>query len=515
MSADIRDRLARVYRDTIRPRGGSIVLFDRSLRDLGTDSLSVVLLLAGIYDEFRVHLATEGAFTRHTLDDIVRMLEARLAADAPRQASEDPSDARVPALANRYSYFLKKERRLERWNVVSRVYRLRPPIDLDALVRAAGLVVARHDGLRLRLAVEDGVRVEQFVAAPEETRPLRIVDVPESASRATFIAAEVRADQEATSLGTDLFRVLVFRCAKTDETWFVVVAHHALVDGFSFRLVMNDLAEAYATGMIAPAGSFRRYAIDSVVYWTARAPAVAGSWLARPWAHVRPLLAGGTVRDRANVEAHTTQVVRVIDECATLGSRLEEIVLAAIGRAFRRWTGHDALHLALVVHGRTEDGLTGSLARTVGWISETVPIVLPLDADAPALLVEARVQLEEAAATGRAFGVLRHLAPPSDAASAVRALPEAEISLNIDLGAPFTDRGQRIERDNDIVVETLVDPTTQRAFLLSGGVFRRDGALRIAWDFSSRLFATAEIERFTDMCREEVALLRDALESAL
>jgi hypothetical protein len=194
--------------------------------------------------------------------------------------------------------------------------------------------------------------------------------------------------------------------------------------------------------------------------------------------------------------------------------RLEHCILAAIARAFGTWRGHEAIQLALVMHGRTEEGIAGPPERAVGWISETVPIVLPTTGALPYLVEDTRRQLEAAARMGRAFGVLRHVSAAGGAAAEfVRSCPEPEISLNINLGHPWTPRvGDRVEVEAAGPALTLIDPETQRVFLLSCGVFRRDGRLQFAWDFSRLVFSEEDVRRFARLCSRELGATMHALE---
>jgi hypothetical protein len=536
MLEDVRRRLVRVSRATVGARAS---VLDRPLQELGADSFSLILLLAGIHDEFHLLLSSRDLSVSHSLDEIATTLAARLsdvrtesAGTSALPAPDEEQAARVPALANRYSYFVRRVRNLSAWNVVSHVYRLLPPVDVDAFARAVDLVVARHDSLRLRVCVGPG-GVEQVCLPPREVQPLRVLEIPGalSASMASrWMEEQSRAAQQALALPGDLFRVLLFRDVFTGSAWFCVIAHHLLVDSMSFRMVMASLVEAYACWAkgagedpppAPPTLSFARYSSESIAYWARRGPEEVPRWLSLPWHLVSPLLPGTSPADPLNTEEHSVQVLLALEDLPVLRDgggagdlQITDLIVAGIARAFRRWSGHAALHLSLVMHGRTEDGLSGELARTVGWISETVPIVLPLEADRRALALEARAQLERAASSGRSFGVLRHLVPSTvPGVDAIRRLPDADVSLNIDLREPLLPRHSAFfVREESVVAPSVVAPSTQRVFLLSGGVIRRQGKVCVAWDFSERLLSRSHVEAFTELCREEITDLARSVE---
>jgi hypothetical protein len=224
-----------------------------------------------------------------------------------------------------------------------------------------------------------------------------------------------------------------------------------------------------------------------------------------------PIEASDAAPDR-NTERHTRNIVEsiTIAERQFLESfstesphRLVELVLCGISRAFRTWTGHPALHLAMVFHGR-ESFLDGvDLTRTVGWISETVPLVLrprlPLDE----LLDDTRRQIDAARVRGKSFGVLRHLAGDGNLVS----LPEPEVSLNVKLSATRIGSSFVLDEERRISLGPENLPTTERVFLLSGGVYFLEGRLCLSWDFSTRMFREETIAAFTRACRDEILLL--------
>ncbi|MEO1336490.1 MAG: hypothetical protein AAFV29_12645, partial [Myxococcota bacterium] len=127
------------------------------------------------------------------------------------------------------------------------------------------------------------------------------------------------------------------------------------------------------------------------------------------------------------------------------------------------------MHLALVSHGRRASFLSAPCVGTLGWISETVPVVLSLDRDGLDLVDQAAQQLDDINTSGHAFGVYKYLPDRCDAA--FEALPEPEISLNIRRrsGQSLASGEGLAELVPDVALRTVVTPCTQRVFLLSGG----------------------------------------------
>jgi non-ribosomal peptide synthase protein (TIGR01720 family) len=122
----------------------------------------------------------------------------------------------------------------------------------------------------------------------------------------------------------------------------------------------------------------------------------------------------------------------VVREAARVwGAPANEILLAAVVRAFAGWTGEARLLIDVEGHGREAIGDDIDLSRTVGWFTSIYPVVLDLrgEAGGPAADVRAVArQLQEVPGHGLGYGLLRHFGTLEDAA-ALRALPPAEVSF--------------------------------------------------------------------------------------
>ncbi|MFD4439543.1 amino acid adenylation domain-containing protein [Nocardia sp. NPDC058519] len=214
-----------------------------------------------------------------------------------------------------------------------------------------------------------------------------------------------------------------------------VAAHHYVIDGVSWRILLPDLVVAWAQHAagqqitLPPVGtSFRRWAHGLA---TADRTAELDHWqqvLSTP----DPLLGARAVDNRFDTEATmrsiTVQIPAEITEplLTTLPAQYragaDHPLLAALALAVRVWRarrGIDSptLRLRLEGHGRKEDAVPGAdLTRTVGWFTTVYPVALDLSAVTPAnfddeaLAATVRTVKEQLLAVpdnGFGFGLLR------------------------------------------------------------------------------------------------------------
>ncbi|MFJ6805880.1 amino acid adenylation domain-containing protein [Streptomyces anulatus] len=120
------------------------------------------------------------------------------------------------------------------------VFRLAGPVSVDALRRAADLVVARHPVLRTTIGEVDGEPVGRV--GPVGSADVVVRTVP--AADATAFAA--RAAREPFDLRTGpLFRIRLGRITPTDHI-LVINTHHAVVDGRSLSVLCGEISALYA-----------------------------------------------------------------------------------------------------------------------------------------------------------------------------------------------------------------------------------------------------------------------------
>ncbi|MEV7652951.1 amino acid adenylation domain-containing protein [Streptomyces anulatus] len=120
------------------------------------------------------------------------------------------------------------------------VFRLAGPVSVEALRRAADLVVARHPVLRTTFDEVDGEPVGRV--GPVGGADLVVRTVP-AADAAGFAARSVR---EPFDLRTGpLFRIRLGRITPTDHI-LVINTHHAVVDGRSLSVLCGEIGALYA-----------------------------------------------------------------------------------------------------------------------------------------------------------------------------------------------------------------------------------------------------------------------------
>ena len=291
-------------------------------------------------------------------------------------------------------FFAQELAQPHHWNMAML---LRPAERLEPAVleAALGTLLAHHDALRMRFTRgEEGWRQECVDAGPRA--PLVTIDLSglAEADRARAQDGAGSAVQASLDLAAGpLVRVALFEGGAGEQRVLAAV-HHLVVDGISWRILLEDLQAACAgaargePAVLPPKStSFRHWAARLAGH--ARAGGFDGEaerWGAEEWSTVPPLPVD--LRGGANTEAAAGRVGVELTEEDTRSllqdapkayrTRTDEVLLCALARAFRRWTGEERLLVDLEGHGREElfDGV--DLSRTVGWFTTLFPVLLDL-----------------------------------------------------------------------------------------------------------------------------------------
>ncbi|WP_427923869.1 non-ribosomal peptide synthase/polyketide synthase [Streptomyces sp. cg40] len=345
------------------------------------------------------------------------------------------------------------------------------PADLTepGLLAVLKALADRHDMLRARLvrAPEWSLRVPAAQDTDVSTWLTR-ADVRGTDEAGLRAAISQHAETARAGLDPDsgaMVRAVWFDAGPGQPGRLLILVHHLVIDGVSWRVLLPDLASAWAavrggrTAELAPVElSFARWSRllgtratdpateDELPWWTSALAEGAGLPLARPLDPVRDTVA--TTRYLSlTLPADLTEPL-LSRAPAAFGATVNDVLLTAFALAVGDWrtrtlgaqhTGGPVL-VDLEGHGR-EEQLAGDadLSRTVGWFTSVVPVRLdPGRADladaftgGPALdtaLARVRAHLTALPAAGIGHGLLRHLNPGTGPLLAQLAEPQIEFN---------------------------------------------------------------------------------------
>ncbi|MFC5809016.1 amino acid adenylation domain-containing protein [Streptomyces heilongjiangensis] len=359
---------------------------------------------------------------------------------------------------------------------------VRTPADLDlpALTAVLRALADRHDLLRATLvrpsreATEDWSLHVPAAGAVDAAGWITRVDVAGLDAEALAGVVREHAHRARAALDPDagvMVRAVWFDAADAPGR-LLLTAHHLVVDGVSWRVLLPDLAAAWRD--VSAGRPVRLDPVDtSFARWSRLLTDLAGDAEREAelpvWAHVLasaaepfPLLRTPEP-DRDTAATRREVVLRMPAEDtgpllsavpAAFGAGVNDVLLAALGLAFadrRRRDGGSGTSVLVDLegHGREEelggDGI--DLSRTVGWFTSVFPVRLdpgpadPADAFAGGPAAEeavrrVRAHLASLPANGVGYGMLRHLNPRTREVLAAHAPARVEFNYLGRFGIP-------------------------------------------------------------------------------
>lgn len=395
---------------------------DQDFFQLGGDSILAISLLSALR-EAGLHVTARQIFTNSVV--------GALAAVADREAAAvDHGDvATGTVVGSPIVQWLGATTDAIDGFVQSVVLNAPANLTADALDAVLTAVVARHDMLRAKL-----VRGERWS-----------FEIPEADRAVARWQESDRPLDECVTLATEGLDpadgVMLRAVWRREARQLVLVAHHVVIDGVSWRILMEDLSTAwrwYVSGApidLPPVGtSFRRWTqllaragFDADLAHFRRALPGADAPLGRR----APSAADTVARERTTTLSAGPDVTAALlgEVPARFHAGVNDVLLTALAVTLARWRrdlGQDQTfaHIELEGHGREgrhvadSAGFEPELSRTVGWFTTLFPVTVDpgaaTDLTAPAYLVAALKAVKEDLArvpsNGVSYGALRYLA---------------------------------------------------------------------------------------------------------
>ncbi|MFF0161136.1 amino acid adenylation domain-containing protein [Streptomyces sp. NPDC005263] len=417
---------------------------DHSFFDLGGDSIMSIQLVS----------AARGAGLVISPRDVFRLKTVAALAEAATALDEQPAEAADAGLGTvpltPLMHWATDRGGLDGYNQ-SMVLRVPAGTTRSHLTAALQAVLDHHDALRARLT-DDGLSIGAAgtVDAADRVRHVEATGLDDTALDALAGTEGRRALASLTPRDPDgggMVRAVWCDRGPDRSGLLVLVIHHLVVDGVSWRVLAPDLAQAYAS--VAQGRTARLQPVaTSLRTWSRRLTEAASSpereaelpyWreiLTRP---EQPLGArsldpardvlGTAGRLTLRLPAEVTRPLLTAVPTA-FHAEVNDVLLAAFALAYRRWRGGEQVLVDLEGHGREESAAPGTdLSRTVGWFTSLHPVLLDaVSTDPGAALKAVKEQLRAVPDKGIGYGLLRHLNPTT--AEHLAPLATAQLGFN-------------------------------------------------------------------------------------
>ncbi|AZL74910.1 non-ribosomal peptide synthetase [Pseudomonas oryziphila] len=505
---ELETQLAQIWRDVLNV---SRIGVQDNFFELGGDSILSIQVVSRAR-QLGLQFTPRDLFQHQTIQTLAAVVTRSA---APSDIEQGPRQGRSGLTPIQHWFFDSEVPQPQHWNQAV-LLEARQPLQAEQLEQALAALVAHHDSLRLRFSQAQG-RWQAEYTQPH-TQPLLWTATVADFNDCQALYSDVQRSLDLAQ--GPLLRALLVSDGQGAQRLLLAI-HHLVVDGVSWRVLLEDLQALYRGQTLAA----KTHAMGD---WAARLASYAGSdslrdelgWWERQLGSARHELPcdhpqGGNLHRHAQslaIELDVEQTRQLLQQApAAYHTQVNDLLLTALARTLCRWTGDEQVLVQLEGHGR--DGLFEDmdLTRSVGWFTNAYPLSLSPDmaegeVARAASIKRIKEQLRQVPHKGQGYGVLRYLADDAGR-ERMAALPQARITFNylgqfdqqFDQAALF----QPLDAPTGLAHD--LDAPLPNWLSVDGQVY--GGALQLRWSFSAERYDQATIATLAEAYRQELLAL--------
>ena len=398
--------------------------------ELGGDSILSIQAVSRA-KQLNLHFNVSDLFEYQTIAKLAEQIDLQTQSLAPQNAIEGGFEL----LAVQRELLIKKSKDPE-VDVQSVLLEVSEIIERENLSQLVESLYQRHDALRIRFKQD----VSEVVASHHQFDHLMLEssvgyhDLSEIELSAQRTKAEALIQKSKTSLDIvdgPLFKVVYINYGR-DKTQLLILAHRLIVDERSWEILLTDLKLGWQQILLeqpiklAAKGSsaqqwgeaIKSYA-DSLElkserdYWTSQLKKAAGQLPNRQIVENSP--SGNNHQCHFALEQKQTQLL-LGESNQAYRTEVEELILAALLRAWQEWADEEVMRVELTRQGRGGIFEHLNIEQTVGNFNIVFPLILSVDKNATErrLIKTVKEQCRALPNSGVGYGILKYTTRDKD-----------------------------------------------------------------------------------------------------
>ena len=474
---------------------------------LGGDSIISIQVIAKA-NQIGLRLTPKQIFEHQTIAQLATVAEI----NNTNIAEQGLVTGIVPLIPIQHSFFEQNLVEPYHYNQ-SVLLELKRKIEPEQLELVIKHLLQHHDILRVRFKKKSQYwQGELTESIPEiEITQVDLSNYSEDKQKTTIEKISMQIQSSLNLSSGKLIAIALFNLGADRANRLLIAIHHLVIDGVSLRILLEDLQTALTqiskgkTIQLPPkTTSFKQWAEH--LHRTAQTELVKSEldyWVSlfegidnenRDNLKVLPL--DFPDRDNTVASAATISVTLTSEETKALlqeiptayHTQVNDILLAALVKAFAGWTGESQLLVDLEGHGREDIFTDVNLSRTVGWFTTVFPVLLNIKQAAlnDEIIQTIKEQLRQIPKNGIGYGLLRYL-HQDKAICQIAAIPEAEVCFNY-LGQfdnLLTDSDWfKLASESDGQARSCLN---KRRYLFNINGYVVDNQLNLDWIYSSQI----------------------------
>lgn len=388
----------------------------------------------------------------------------------------------------------------------------------DTLRQVINKICEHHDALRIVYRQnESGYEAWNRGLEEEPSYCLEVMDFRQLADPSAQIENKANEIQSSIDLQKGpLIKLGLFQCADGDH--LLIVIHHLVIDGVSWRILIEDLSMGYEQLRTQETIQLPQKT-DSFQLWAEQLELYADSEIMQQelayWNEIEQIEFNHLPKDieqnhalaKDSEEITLEWTIEETEQLLKQANRayktdINDLLLTALGISIHHWTGMDNVLVNLEGHGREQIIPDLDITRTIGWFTSQYPVVLHMESsrNMSHLIKTIKENLRHIPKKGIGYGILRYLTGT-----------QKNVSLKINPEISFNYLGQFDQDIQNAAMkispysngETTSDNHTRNHLIDINGLIV-EGKLSLSFRYSHTQYRKETIEQFTHRFKDSL-----------
>ncbi|MCB9252009.1 MAG: non-ribosomal peptide synthase/polyketide synthase [Flavobacteriales bacterium] len=472
--------------------------------DLGGDSILTIQLVSRARKE-NIHFEVADLFAHQTIYELLKFINGIKEIKEEYTTEQGILSGEVGLLPIQQWYLSQDQPEVSHYNQ-SVLLRIDKAIGLSQLEAVLEKLVYQHDALSMVFSNKQGKWEQRYGKGR--------YGVEEEDLRGSDHWQEewlVKAEPYQRSLDIrkgDLLRcVLVQTPEKEQDNRLLLIVHHLVIDGVSWRIVLEQM-EGLLSGRLQDLGS-KSSSVRQWYDWLEVYGKTTGAQQElQHWVGVKGGYEGGLITDRKQegpievkdmsyeeVRLSKVQTKQLLQEVSVVyHTEIDDLLLCALAQTLMRWQNRSRITIGLEGHGRQMQGTSVDTTGTVGWFTSLYPVSIEAEEgeDVGGWIKSVKEQLRRVPNKGLGYGIHKYI----NKAEALQGEDPWEVVFNYLGQLDRVVEGKILKAAGEDTGGSVSGLHRVREKLMLNGLVE-SGHLKIRWDYSPELIDRKTVEKWS------------------
>ena len=490
--------------------------------ELGGDSIKAIQIASRL-NKYNFKVEVRDILTKPTIEELCSYVTISL-----RKAEQGVIQGEVNLTPIQSWFFDMNFKEMHHWNQAVMVYREKG-LEEEIVKKVASKILEHHDILRAVFKKEEGRITQVHNEIEEQLVDLKVYDlkgIEDCVSKIGELSNQIQGSIDLEK--GPLVKFGLFKTSTGDH--LLIAAHHLVVDGVSWRIILEDMETGYNQALNGEEISFQDKT-DSYKLWSEKLRLYANTREIQKEADYWSKLESSKVEELKKDNKVEIDLVKDTDTVTLSLSEIEtdklmtktkhayntdvkDILLAALGLSIKEWSKADSVLVDLEGHGREEIFGDIDINRTVGWFTSMYPVILDMKnvEDLSAYIINTKESLRKIPNKGIGYGILKYLSSHENK-SGLQFVLKPEICFNY-LGEIGQETGASEFGLSNAPIGYTISPNSERPHAIYLNGMTVGGKLHIQVSFNRNAYKEETISEFIEKMEKSLNMIIDHCMSA-